>query len=75
MRIDPMQMAIEAVANADVKNSKLRKLIAALTGDDPFLPDYSRRRDEATACYFCGGKDGEHLEDCPWVEARALLGK
>lgn len=70
-----MELAMQAVANADVKNSKLMALIGRLVDDDPFLPDSSKRRDDAVWCFYCCGEDREHTADCPWVEARALLGK
>lgn len=47
-------------------------LIERLCGDDPEVHD-----ENGAWCWFCESQptylDVEHAEDCPWVEARALI--
>lgn len=69
----PIRTAADAQGITDRELHSLRALVGRLVEDDPWLPD--QRTDERVWCWFCNGENHEHDTTCPWVEARALIGK
>jgi hypothetical protein len=70
-------MAKTATITVDLQNVGLvRDLLDRLAPDDPLVSV-----DADSFCWFCGTEgsvhadEHEHADDCPWVEARRLLGK
>ena len=54
------------------ERAELRAALVALVGEQPW---YHGHHDSRDVCFFCETDSPHHTDDCPWVEAKALLGE